>query len=670
MSNIQQKITSITKKINHYQDQYSKGISEISDLEFDQLFDQLKELEKQYPQYADKNSPTQRVGSDLDTSFEQVKHDLPVLSLDKCYSINELENYITKNFQKINSSFHLIAEEKMDGVSVVLTYDQGQLNLGASRGNGIWGNDITENIKTVKDIPLNIEYEGKLIVRGELYIAKNDFKKIKSRDMNLDYANPRNLAAGIIRRKSSKEVAKYPLSFFAYEALLEDRSIESHHQVLNFLQNIHFKVNPNYAFFRYDEVEKITEYIETETRERKALNYEIDGLVFKIDEYPFRELLGITSHHPRWAIAYKFEAPMAQTEINNIIFQVGRGGRITPVAILEPVHIAGSKVSRATLHNKAYMEELEIGIGDVVTISKRGDIIPAVEEVIEHHHRGIFSVKFPTKCPACSTDLIVEGAHHFCPSKTCSAQELNQLIFFASRNMMDIRGLGKKTIEYLYEKRYVQNIPDLYNFDYHQLLGQEGYQQKKIQNIIDSLNQSKEKPFRTLFSALGFKDIGPKVVQYLVDAGLNSFDQMIEVAKKGDREIFLSIPGIGDKIAHELMVIFSKESTIDLINQLDQIGLNLQETQNNQGIEKIFDGETWVITGSYENFKSRNLIADEITRRGGSVTTSVSKNTDVLLCGKNPGSKLDKAQNLGVIIMDENEFMNKLNIGNIEDVKN
>ncbi len=663
MDEIKKKIENLRKEIEYHQRLYYSGRPEISDKEFDKLFDQLLYLEEKYPEYKDVNSPTARVGSDLDTSLSTVEHKIPVLSLDKCYSIEELNSFLYRTAQKVTRKFDISVEQKIDGITLVLYYEKGKLAYAVTRGNGFIGNDVTLNARTIKDIPLVLPIDDDVTVRGEVYIKKNDFLEIKNRFAELEYANPRNLTAGIIRRKKSKEVAQYPLHYFAYEGIFSNLGIKSYKKVLEVLHSYGFVINKYTKFFNISERDRIASYIKDQMKIRDKLEYEIDGLVIKVDDLELREQLGYTGHHPRWAIAYKFEAPFATTIVEDIIFQVGRGGRITPVAILKPVYLSGSTISRATLHNEDYINMLEIGIGDKVSISKRGDVIPAVEEVFEKNPENYNIVQFPENCPSCGSRLVKDGAHHFCMNKDCPGKRLNQLIFFASKGMMDIQGLGEKTIELLFKEGLIKNIPDLYTFDYRKLKDFEGFKDKKINNIIESIEKSKKAPFKVVLAALGFKDLGPKVVELLIEAGFDSIDKLIEVAKNRDYEKLININGIGDKLAEQIINVFSDKGNIELFNKLKELGLNMSEEEHGKEddkVEKVFEGTQWVITGSFSNFKPRELAAEEIRKRGGKVTSTVTSRTTYLLVGENPGSKLEKARKLGVKIVNEEEFLNML----------
>lgn len=682
MTNIKKEMDSLSDKLLFHQNlYYIKSAPTISDREYDLLFDKLMQLEKEYPEYAKENSPTRRVGVDLDNSFAEKEHKIPVLSLDKEYTIEGINKWIQKNTDFAEKQIGFIIEEKMDGASIVLYYEKGYLKEALTRGDGKRGNVVTANIRTIKNVPLKLSEELSLSVRGEIFINKDDFITYNKKFDN-KYSNPRNLASGSLRQLKSSMVSDVPLRMVAYEGYFDPEAIRSepklteHFFNLIKLDKLGFEVS-NKPFFisdNYEVVASLEEYsaliktgdinsaekhISDKIKERNNLSYEIDGLVIKINELDIRESLGYTSHHPRWAIAYKFESPMAETVLLNIIIQIGRNGRVTPVAELKPVQIAGSIVSRATLHNLEYIELLELGIGDIVSISKRGEIIPAIEEVLEKNPDGAIKFNFPDLCPFCSSNFVKDGAHHFCRNKKCPERKKRSIIYFASKNQMDIESLGEKTIKFLYNNNYINSIPDLYRIDYKKLLNEDGFKEKKIQNIMESITNSKKKPFSIVLSALGFDGIGINRARDLINEGLNSIGKIVEIAEKSDKELLLKMDGVGDILAESIITQFMDKDTLRQIEALKKTGLNFEETLSAELIPRstIFEGQIWVITGTFENFKPRSTAADEIKKRGGKVTTSVNTKTTHLLKGESPGSKLNKAEELGKTIIDESDFM-------------
>jgi len=675
------KIEELSKEIlRHQYLYYVKAQSEISDREYDRKFDELLELEKKYPELASENSPTKRVGSDLDNAFPEKEHTIPVLSLDKEYTGEELEKWLTKTIKNANQELSFVVEEKIDGASIVLYYKTGQLESALTRGNGIVGNDVIENVRTIKQVPLVTGETTDFTVRGEIYIKKSEFDTYNQTFDN-KYSNPRNLAAGSLRNIKSSVVANVPLNIFTYEGFFEKTITNDHILALSKLKELGFRINKNMGFFS-DNKEKITTaqeklpeittgdiedlvaYVKERRAERDRLDYEIDGLVVKVNELDVRETLGYTSHHPRWAIAFKFDAPTAQTKLIDIHIQVGRNGRVTPVGILEPVKIAGSVVARATLHNQEYIDMLELGRGDWVSISKRGDIIPAVEEVIEKDldHPTVF--KFPGTCPFCSSALEKDGAHHFCKNRECPERIKRSIIWFAAKNQMDIDTLGEKTIAFMFKKEYIKSIPDLYTFDYNELLKEEGFKDKKVNNIKASVENSKKKPFRKVLAAIGFDGLGTSAVSDLVKNGFNSIEKIIETASRKNAADFSRIEGFGEIMARLIIQHFTDPQNLALIDALKEIGLNFRE-EINEPVEMevktlTFKDQVWVITGSFEHYSPRSKAAEEIEKRGGKVTGSVSSQTTHLLAGNSPGSKLEKAIKLEVSIINETGFLEML----------
>lgn len=680
---IKKKIEELSKALlEHQYLYYVKAEPEIEDREYDRLSDELIELEKKYPEYALENSPAKRVGSDLDNSFPEKQHSIPVLSLDKEYTIEELEKWLGKTIKNANQELSFVVEEKIDGASIVLYYKTGQLESALTRGNGIVGNDVIENVRTIRQVPLITAETSDFTVRGEIYINKSDFGTY-NRTFDNKYSNPRNLAAGSMRNIKSSVVAKVPLNIFAYEGFFDSSITNDHIFALSRLKELGFRINKNLGFFSNDrekkmvvgeklpeitigDIRELSAYVKERHAQREQLDYEIDGLVVKVNQLDVREALGYTSHHPRWAIAFKFDAPTAQTRLIDIQVQVGRNGRVTPVGILEPVKIAGSVVARATLHNQEYIDILELGRGDFVSISKRGDIIPAVEEVIEKNpdHPAVF--KFPGTCPFCSSTLEKDGAHHFCKNRECPERIKRSIIYFAAKNQMDIDTLGEKTIAFMFNKGFIKNIPDLYTFDYNELLKEEGFKEKKVNNIKTSVENSKNKPFQKVLTALGFDGLGTSAVSDLIKNGFNSIEKIIEAASGKNVEEFSRIEGFGEIMAQLTIQHFTDSQNLILIDALKKIGLNFQEKIDDttrlveEQDQLTFKDQIWVITGSFEHFSPRSKAAEEIEKRGGKVAGSISSRTTHLLAGTSPGSKLDKAKKLNVSIINETDFLNML----------
>ena len=680
---IEDEIIQLRNELRQYQHQYYiEAKPTVSDSTYDRLMDRLILLETENPQYNVPDSPSQRVGSDLNSDFPEVTHTIPVLSLDKAYTSQALLQWIDKSEVRGSSSLSFVIEEKIDGVSMVLYYEKGLLVRGVTRGNGYVGNDVTPNIKTIGSIPLRLTEPVTIAVRGEVYIAKQDFLSLNEK-MEIPYANPRNLAAGTVRRIKSSETARVPLTMFVYEGFGESTEgfCHDHVEMLAFLSHLGFRINPSVGIFARDAdrvaleilelglqgavtggFDDIAAYIDEKNRLRQSLDYEIDGLVVKVNNLAMREQFGYTGHHPRWALAYKFEAPQAETTVLAIDVQVGRTGRITPVARVQSVAIGGSVVSNITLHNQDYVNLLELAIGDIVAISKRGDVIPAVERVVEKNSEGNTTWRLPTDCPVCGTPLIPKGAHVFCFNPDCKEQVMGRISFFVGRDQMDIEGFGPETVSFLVEKGWLKDIPDIYTIDYSLLIGEVGFGVKKATSLAQSVEKSKTRPFRKVLVSLGIPDFGKKAADLLVTAGIRSIDVLLELVDSSSREPLLSIKGFGGKTVDSLFEYFTNPVVRERIKRLKDAGLMfIEEVEaKSVGLLQIFTGQTWCVTGSFERFVPRSLAIAEIESRGGRTTGSVTGKTTHLLAGSGAGGKLEQARALGVQIVSELDFLQML----------
>ena len=669
---------------------YVDGRPLVSDLEYDRLFDELSRIEADHPETRTPDSPTQRVGSDLSSDFPEVEHTIPVLSLDKAYSDTEILSWITKTTKNTGENLSFVLEEKLDGFSIVLYYEKGLLDRAVTRGNGFIGNDVTANVKTIYSVPLRLTEPVDIAVRGEVFLKKAEFERINA-TLSEPYANPRNLAAGTIRRNKSSETAQVPLSIYVYEGFwAESMDFTDHIQILSRLKKLGFPVDPHLSFFcrtkeeaeqrlraadldgRTGSFEDIPQAIIDYTSTRSDLPYEIDGLVVKVNELSTREILGYTEHHPRWAIAYKFEAPQAQTQVLDIDVQVGRTGRITPMARIRETLLSGSTIRNITLHNQDYVDELELAIGDIVEISKRGDVIPAVEGVTEKNDVGNTTWHMPSTCPVCGSTIVRRGAHHFCPNYDCPAQAKGRLSFFCAKGQMDMEGLGPRTIEILYDNGFVKSIGDLYRFDFNRLRGLEGFgsEGKKIEGIKVAILESRKTPFRNVLVSLGIPEFGKKAVDLVCDAGFDSMDRLLQTADKHDIDSLSSIKGIGPITANLIIDGLNSEVTRRLIDELREAGLRMEdEKQVPSDLEQIFLNQSWCVTGTFVNFNPRSKAMDEIKKRGGTEVSGVSRKTSCLLAGSGAGSKLDKAREFGVRIVTEEEFLKMIGEASEEDAK-
>lgn len=681
---IRKEMERLVSQLTEYQKAYYVDANPlVSDMEYDRLYDELLALEKEHPDMVLPDSPTHRVGSDLSNDFPEFRHTIPVLSLDKAYSRDEVIAFMDKTIIRQQKDLSFVAEEKIDGISMVLYYEKGVLVRGVTRGNGEVGNDVTENIRTIASVPLRLSEPVDIAVRGEVFISKKAFQEVNSHlDEEKKAANARNLAAGTVRRQRSVEAAAVPLDIFCYEGFWSEgkESPESHLEILSFLKKLGFKINPHLACFSESEEKsremlkeaglegraysfsQMQDYIDFKTAERKGLEYEIDGLVFKVNEIRVREELGYTEHHPRWAIAYKFESPQAVSRLIGITVQVGRTGRITPVAELEPVALGGSTIRRATLHNQEYIDSLELAIGDTVSIVKRGDVIPQVEDVIEKNEEGNTVYHIDPHCPCCKTRLEKEGAHLFCPNPLCPEQEIGNLSFFSSRSQMDIETLGPKTIRIFYDAGLLRKVEDIYTADYASMVGSKGIGEKTVEAIIRSVEESKRQPFKIVLSSLGISEIGKKSAEILISGGFDSIDKL-ENARLED---LVAIEGIGEKTATIIIESFKNQRLLDTIEALKKAGVHMSSAEDESDeapLEKTLEGTVWCVTGSFEHFNPRSKAMEEVEKRGGRTVSSVTGKTTHLLAGKNGGSKLAEAERLGVKIVSEEEFLRMIGDG-------
>ena len=663
---------------------YVDGRPVMSDLEYDGLFDELVRLEQENPQYRSPSSPTLRVGSDLTADFPEVAHTIPVLSLDKAYSADEVVSWMEKTMRNTSSELSFVEEEKIDGISIVLYYEDGLFVRALTRGNGYVGNDVSDNIKTIRAVPLRLTKNVSIAVRGEVYLPKRDFEILKASDPEV--ANPRNMAAGAVRRQKSIEAAAIPLTVFVYEGFWTDESQtpRDHLSILRALRDLGFRINPHLAVFSSSRARSqellssagleaaalsfsdLGAYLEEAARRRKDLEYEIDGMVTKVNELDVRQSLGYTEHHPRWAIAYKFESPQAVTKVLGVTVQVGRTGRITPVAELEAVALGGSTVRRATLHNQEYIDELELAVGDTVSVVKRGDVIPAVEEVLEKNAEGNTTYRIPPVCPSCGSTLVQRGAHLFCPDRDCPDQVKGRLSFFTARDQMDMDSIGPKAIEKLYDMGLVRDIPDLYTCDYDRLLGQKGYGEKMIQSFRKAVEDSRTRPFTTVLASLGLPEVGQKGAEILVKGGFDSMDKLLAASDASDIGAFTKIPQIGQQTAVAIISALQDPDMRRRIGQLRACGLQFTQQEQENSLEQIFAGQVWAVTGSFEHFNPRSLALKELEKRGARTVSSITGKTTHLLLGTGGGSKRKTAEELGVRIVDEKEFMELLGRGGKE----
>lgn len=664
------RISELIDLINYHNNRYyNEDSPEISDFEYDKLMKELIKLEEENPKLKRADSPSSRVGGKPLDKFNQVTHKIPMLSLSNAYSAQDLRDFDKRVRDSINEEVEYVVEFKIDGLSVGLTYNNGIFEKGATRGNGIIGEDITQNLKTVKTIPLKVEDNEEIVVRGEVYISKENFEvinKIQEEEGLQLFANPRNLAAGTLRQLDSKLTAKRPLDIFIFNLeYIEDTELKTHSESLEYLTKLGFKVSPNYKVF--SNMDEVIKHIDYWTVNRSNLPFEIDGMVIKVNNLSQREKMGYTAKSPRWAIAYKFPAEQKKTKLIDIIVEVGRTGTITPTAILEPVRLAGTTVSRATLHNEDYINEKDIRIGDTVIVQKAGDIIPQVVEVVKGERTGdeiIF--KLPEKCPVCSEPTVrLEGeAAVKCINISCPAQIRRGIIHFASRDAMNIEGLGESIVTLLLDNKIIKDIADLYYINKEDLINLERMGEKSASNLVNAIEKSKQNDLYRLINGLGIKYIGVKGAKVLAK-NFKSLDEIINA----DMSELINLEEFGDIMANSVIQFFKEEKNIGVIKKLEDAGVNTKSiVSEDKGLVNIFEGMKIVLTGTLPTLK-RNDAKEMIEARGGKATSSVSKSTTFVLAGEEAGSKLTKANELGIPVIDENKFLEMIEHTSKEDVK-
>ena len=634
---------------------YDEDKSEISDFEYDMLMMELKDLESKFPEYIKEESLTQKVGGTVQDKFEKVEHVVPLQSLQDAFSIEEINSFderIKKNVGVgVFDDLKYIVETKIDGLSVSLEYEQGKFVRGATRGNGQIGENITENLRTIKNLPKELKENIDIIVRGEVFICKSDFEKInEEQEEDKKFANPRNLAAGSLRQLDSSIAASRPLDIYIFNVQkCDSKEFKSHYESLIYLEKIGFNVNPIKVLC--NDISSVIKEVERIGNEREHLSFEIDGAVIKLDDLKLREEIGSTFKNPKWAIAYKYPPESKETELKDIVCNVGRTGVITPMAILEPVVVAGSKISKTTLHNEDFIKEKDLKIGDRVLVQKAGDVIPEIVRAVKEKRTGKEKeFNMPKNCPVCGAPAIREEGESAvrCIGIECEARNLRNIIHFASKEGMDIEGLGEKVVTELVEKGLTKNIADIYYLKQEEVQSLKKEGKKFASNLIQAIEESKKKPLDKLICALGIRHIGVKAAKILA-AEYKTMDKLMEVSF----EELLELEEFGEIMANSVYTFFKQEQTIDLIKRLKEGGVNM-ESDKQEG-DSRFDGMTFVLTGTLEKY-TREEASDIIERHGGKTSSSVSKKTTYVLAGEEAGSKLTKAQELGVKVLSEEEF--------------
>lgn len=640
---------------------YDEDNPEVSDYEYDMTMNKLKALEKDFPELVTADSLTQKVGGHVKEGFDKVEHEVPLQSLQDIFSFEELEEFKERVYKAAKENnmdskdVKFVVETKIDGLSAALEYKKGKFVRGATRGNGLVGEDVTENLKTLKTIPKELPEPIDITVRGEVFIGKKEFEKMnEERELNEEktFANARNAAAGSLRQLDSKITASRPLDIYIFnvQKIEGDIKFKSHYEELNYLKKLGFNVNP--VLIPCKDIPEAIKAIEKIGDEREDLTFGIDGAVIKVDDLNLREKMGTTSKVPRWAIAYKYPPEKKETILKDIVCQVGRTGAVTPMAILKPVKVAGSTISKTTLHNEDFIKEKDLRIGDTIVVQKAGDVIPEILEVKKKKRTGKeIPYEMPKVCPVCGAPVVREEGEAVsrCTGIECPAKLVRNIIHFVSRECMNIDGLGEKIIEQLIDKKLINNIADIYYLSFEDIASLKKNGKKFAQNLIDAINTSKNNDLYRLIAALGIRHIGVKAAKTLAKK-YRTMDNLMEASE----ESLAMTEDIGGISAKSLYEFFRQEQTIDLINKLKEANINMESIEE-EGTDNRFEGMTFVLTGSLEKF-TRKDASDIIEKFGGKTSGSVSKKTSYVLAGEEAGSKLTKAQDLGITIISEEQF--------------
>ena len=651
------RVEELVPLLKYYTQKYFDDAQVVSDYEYDMLMRELKEIEKEFPELIREDSPTQRVGASIKKGFEKITHEVPLQSLQDVFSFEEVREFDAK-MQKIakenNTELRYVVETKIDGLSAALEYKNGVFVRGATRGNGTVGEDVTENLKTVKSIPKKLKEPIDIIVRGEVFIGKEEFERLNA-DRLVDeeeiFANARNAAAGSLRQLDSKITAKRPLDIYIFNVQKCDSiDFKSHYESLEYLEKIGFNVNP--VKILCNNIDEAISAIEKIGQDREKISFGIDGAVVKVDDLALREKIGTTYKTPKWAVAYKYPPEKKETKLKDIVCQVGRTGALTPMAILEPVVVAGSKISKTTLHNEDFIKERDIRIGDTVIIQKAGDVIPEVVEVKKKKRTGEEKVfEMPKICPICGAQVIREEGEvaWYCNGVECPAKLQRGIEHFVSREAMDITGLGGAIVEELINRGLIRNIADIYKLTFDEIASLKKNGKKFAQNLVDAIEESKHRDLYRLVNALGIRHVGVKLAKSLCKT-YDTMDKLMEASY----ESLCMKEEIGKIIAKSVYDFFREEQTIDLINKLKEYGVNMV-AEKEDGADDRFAGMTFVLTGTLEKY-SREQATEIIEKFGGKTSGTVSKKTSYVLAGESAGSKLVKAQILGIRIITEQEF--------------
>ena len=650
-----EELTKLLEKYNY--EYYVLDNPSVSDAEYDRLMQELMSLEKQYPELLSPLSPSQRVGGQVQDEFKKVTHQRMMLSLANAFNEDDLYDFDRKVREVIGGDkVTYMAEMKIDGLGMSLVYNK-KLQYAATRGDGTVGEDVTSNVITIRSVPSHIDVDGDFEIRGEVFMPKKSLEKLnKEREQTGEplFANARNAASGSVRQLDSAVAASRGLdAFWYYFVNARDFGIRYHSESLKFADKLGFKTNPERRLC--NGIEEVIEYIKEYTVKRPSLPYDIDGVVIKVDDMSLYDKLGYTAKTPRWAIAYKFPPEEVVTKLTDIIFTVGRTGKITPNAVLEPVRVAGSTVQRATLHNEDFITEKGLMVGDYVVLRKAGDVIPeVVRPIIERRDGTQIPFAMITNCPECGMPLIKKDAMHFCVNPSCPAKQIEAIIHFASKDAMDIEGMGEKVVEQFFNQGFFTNIAEIYSLMDHRddIISLDGWQSKSIDNLIDAIDKSKNNSVERLLFGLGIKEVGAKMAKTLS----RIYGNLDNLAAATEEDL-LEIPDVGPVVARSITNWFASEYNRDLINQLKELGLNFEfKGSTSKAANSYFSGKTVVLTGTLDSM-GRKEATEILENLGAKVTGSVSKATDAVVAGHDAGSKLDKAQALGITVLSESEFL-------------
>lgn len=660
-NNVKEEIEKLRKEIEYHNKlYYEQDEPEISDYEYDKLTQRLKKLEKEHPELIVKSSPTQKIGGKTKNIFTQVVHDVQMQSLQDVFSLGEVEEFVDKVKEEYKDQTRFCVETKIDGLSVSLEYVDGVLVRGSTRGDGFVGEDVTQNIKMIKDIPQRLSSNDTIEVRGEVYLPRKEFEKINEELMannKQQLSNPRNAAAGTLRQLDSELVKKRNLSIFVFN-VQKGKSFSSHYESLDYLNKLGIKT----IAVRYlcSTKEEVINAIKKIGNMRDELEYDIDGAVVKVDNLLIRQEMGQTVKVPKWAVAYKYPPEQKETKVLDIALQVGRTGQVTPVVILEPVRVAGSIISKTTLHNFDFMREKDIRIGDTVIIQKAGDVIPEVDRVLKEKRDGTQKeFEIPKVCPVCGEELEKEESEVAlrCTNSECPAQIYRSITHFVSRDCMDISGMGEAIVDALIDKNLLKDVADIYSLKFEDFMSLEGFKEKSSQNLVDAVEKSKSNSLDKLLFGLGIRHIGKRAAKILSE----NFDDIYKV-KEASVEQLNSLEDFGNIMAESVYEFFRKPQTNIIIEKLDKAGVNLKGNKKQKKSE-ILLGKTVCVTGSFDNY-SRNDIVSMIEENSGKASSSVSKKTSFLIAGESAGSKLNKANELGIEVLSIDDFIKMIEEGN------